>query len=717
METRKSGKKLIVPRIQTRSLDPSISTLPNYLDIGYRIRLLLFPLQHPQLSDALSGNNGTPVSLELSYIDLNPDIKQQIRQLFHPLFGRPTISYDPDFLLAVRALIVGGSVYNPNAQKPQHSALTNTTVDLNTDAKTDVSALFEEYKRRLQALDCSTICGLVWTSQYYAYRCRTCALSPCMSLCATCFRAADHTGHDFNMFKSHAGGACDCGDESVMRPNGFCSRHGAENTRKNRATRPPVPSELVAVPRLVVEQLIARLLLELRTSAAADKDRIESFDPLFELLNSMLDCGSVFRELIISILLDPAFFEAHEIRSLDQHDSLLQHPPPQTATSAGFDAVSISGDEGHASLIDLIRTFTDQLSTPHESSASINSRQSNSLSTRLRAHESSSERDRLSRAVLAELSAIQYGRPLEEFVFWLIYFKLPQSLVTFLLNQLPDEIMKEQFARVFTRQYVLVTQPLSNSPPEELQSLANRVVHVSVQLLSNEALARSLVVEERMLERLLLSLRLLLSGSLTRCKYMFRAERSTLAQASSEPLASFSTSSSFAPATEFTSVPAPSSASGPSQAAPSAMDTSDADASWTSPVTQLLDVSDAAEHFSDESEEDSSAEDSYSDSSAGDFSALTHIVLRSRLVPRQSGHVGLMSLLRRAHEPRHWPRALDCTTEILRTHSYWPFTSDFINLLHHREVCLRLLFDEQLLSTFLDVLALLQGIVSCYLSL
>ena len=31
-------------------------------------------------------------------------------------------------------------------------------------------------------------------------------------------------GHDYNMFKSQAGGACDCGDASVMRESGFCTR-------------------------------------------------------------------------------------------------------------------------------------------------------------------------------------------------------------------------------------------------------------------------------------------------------------------------------------------------------------------------------------------------------------------------------------------------------------------------------------------------------------
>ena len=68
--------------------------------------------------------------------------------------------------------------------------------------------------------DNAVTCGLVWTANFVAYRCRTCGVSPCMSLCGECFHAGNHEGHDFNMFKSQAGGACDCGDVSVMNPSG-----------------------------------------------------------------------------------------------------------------------------------------------------------------------------------------------------------------------------------------------------------------------------------------------------------------------------------------------------------------------------------------------------------------------------------------------------------------------------------------------------------------
>ena len=78
----------------------------------------------------------------------------------------------------------------------------------------------EEYKTILQSYDTPTICGLVWNKNFVAYRCRDCGILPCMSICADCFHAGNHEGHDFNMFKSQAGGACDCGDENVMKREG-----------------------------------------------------------------------------------------------------------------------------------------------------------------------------------------------------------------------------------------------------------------------------------------------------------------------------------------------------------------------------------------------------------------------------------------------------------------------------------------------------------------
>ncbi len=62
----------------------------------------------------------------------------------------------------------------------------------------------------------------------------------CMSLCAECFHNGNHEeeGHDYNMFKSQAGGACDCGDASVMRKSGFCKKVRCRNLSINSVADP-----------------------------------------------------------------------------------------------------------------------------------------------------------------------------------------------------------------------------------------------------------------------------------------------------------------------------------------------------------------------------------------------------------------------------------------------------------------------------------------------
>ena len=60
-----------------------------------------------------------------------------------------------------------------------------------------------------------------------------------------CFENGNHEGHDYNIFRSEAGGACDCGDASVMHKSGFCSHHGP-----NRVIPPPPPPGFLAAGKV-----------------------------------------------------------------------------------------------------------------------------------------------------------------------------------------------------------------------------------------------------------------------------------------------------------------------------------------------------------------------------------------------------------------------------------------------------------------------------------
>lgn len=70
----------------------------------------------------------------------------------------------------------------------------------------------------------SGVCGVVWKSNEYAYKCRTCERDPTCVICDQCFRFGDHSGHDYAMVRT-GGGCCDCGDPQAWQREGFCSRH------------------------------------------------------------------------------------------------------------------------------------------------------------------------------------------------------------------------------------------------------------------------------------------------------------------------------------------------------------------------------------------------------------------------------------------------------------------------------------------------------------
>lgn len=132
-------------------------------------------------------------------------------------------------------------------------------------------------------------------------------------------------------------------------------------------------------------------------------------------------------------------------------------------------------------------------------------------------------------ASLAVISAFEkdlsHSSFAEEFVFWTIVYQFPQKLVCFLLNMLPDTTYKEAFAESFVHHYSRVSLMLarfratdennghSMSRPSPHDLLSNCVVHVSVQLFSNEPLAEKLCRQQHLLHVIIASLRATIEGA------------------------------------------------------------------------------------------------------------------------------------------------------------------------------------------------------------
>ena len=130
-----------------------------------------------------------------------------------------------------------------------------------------------------------------------------------MSLCADCFQKGDHEGHDYNMFRSQAGGACDCGDSSVMRPSGFCSAHQPDPEGSEEERKPGAPEELTLIASLILPRLLHRLLVTLRLNDQVSAIR-ESDLFIVKVLTFLTEMGDTMRTIVSQILIDDQVYSS-----------------------------------------------------------------------------------------------------------------------------------------------------------------------------------------------------------------------------------------------------------------------------------------------------------------------------------------------------------------------------------------------------------------------
>ncbi|XP_053295045.1 E3 ubiquitin-protein ligase ubr3 isoform X1 [Pleuronectes platessa] len=364
---------------------------------------------------------------------------------------------------------------------------------------------FEEFCKTVRSYDNATLCGLVWTANFVAYRCRTCGISPCMSLCAECFNNGDHTGHDFNMFRSQAGGACDCGDSNVMRETGFCRRHRLR-TGENI---PSIPRDLLLMSEMVLPRFILCIVQYLRdgyveadTTAERDLQKVlQQLEPQISFLEELTKMGGAMRTVLTKILTNQQTFKElsmgqeenlHAKKNYDKYLSALKNSGLVSVEekSQGATADVPVGAEGGAGALVLLGTTAP--GAPDEASKEEDQDAGQSVGQRKRVKLSSSTKDpRI-------IDSLKHKCFLEELLFWTIKYEFPQKMVTFLLNMLPDQDYKITFTKTFVQHYAFIMKTLMKS--HESDTMSNRIVHISVQLFSNEELARHMTEECHLLD-------------------------------------------------------------------------------------------------------------------------------------------------------------------------------------------------------------------------
>uniref|UniRef100_A0A3Q3LCK0 E3 ubiquitin-protein ligase n=1 Tax=Mastacembelus armatus TaxID=205130 RepID=A0A3Q3LCK0_9TELE len=334
---------------------------------------------------------------------------------------------------------------------------------------------FEEFCKTVRSYDNATLCGLVWTANFVAYRCRSCGISPCMSLCAECFNNGDHTGHDFNMFRSQAGGACDCGDGNVMRETGFCRRHRLR-TGENV---PLIPRDLLLMSEMVLPRFIQCIIQYLRdgyvepdTSTERDLQKVlQQLEPQISFLEELTKMGGAMRTVLTKILTNQQTFKE---LSMGQEDNLYAKKNYDKYLSALKNSGLVSVEE---------------------------KAQGATADVTVGAEGGTGEMVLLGKIILAYscvIESLKHKCFLEELLFWTIKYEFPQKMVTFLLNMLPDQDYKITFTKTFVQHYAFIMKTLMKS--HESDTMSNRIVHISVQLFSNEELARHVTEECHLLD-------------------------------------------------------------------------------------------------------------------------------------------------------------------------------------------------------------------------
>ncbi|KAG8510474.1 E3 ubiquitin-protein ligase UBR3 [Galemys pyrenaicus] len=364
---------------------------------------------------------------------------------------------------------------------------------------------YDEFCAAVRAYDPAALCGLVWTANFVAYRCRTCGISPCMSLCAECFHQGDHTGHDFNMFRSQAGGACDCGDSNVMRESGFCKRHQI----KSSSNIPCVPKDLLMMSEFVLPRFIFCLIQYLRegynepADVPSEKDLnkvLQLLEPQISFLEDLTKMGGAMRSVLTQVLTNQQNYKdltsglgengcakkSQEKYLIALKSSGLTYPEDKLVygiqePSAGTSTLAVQGFAGAAGTL-------GQLDSSDEEDQD----GSQGVGKRKRVKLSSSTKDQ------SIMDVLKHKSFLEELLFWTIKYEFPQKMVTFLLNMLPDQEYKVAFTKTFVQHYAFIMKTLKKS--HESDTMSNRIVHISVQLFSNEELARQVTEECQLLD-------------------------------------------------------------------------------------------------------------------------------------------------------------------------------------------------------------------------
>ena len=134
-------------------------------------------------------------------------------------------------------------------------------------------------------------CQHQWSTPELSISCRDCANSGNSCICLSCFLNGNHKGHEYSVDAGSVGN-CDCGDLSLWKRSGFCSKHsGLGDQDKN--------------PQDYLDKNLQTLLTDVIFKAAFSSlsnftnDDTEKAISIIQFISSFLKFGDGFRRLIV----------------------------------------------------------------------------------------------------------------------------------------------------------------------------------------------------------------------------------------------------------------------------------------------------------------------------------------------------------------------------------------------------------------------------------
>lgn len=296
------------------------------------------------------------------------------------------------------------------------------------------------------------------------------------------------------------------GDESVMKKTGFCCRHSQDKKIKlcsptTSASPDSNPtddlSQLLFVAKALMPKIINRLLIELRRNDIQALTEIDVY--LTNLLSPLTAMGAPMRTIISEVLLDRKIYHQYArncntLGGLERKNFLLERYQQYIVARMEMPNFNLRHYYKGCSIC-----------PPGQCTLKLGDNE------------------------------FDHNTFVEELLFWTIQYEFPQKLVCFLLNMLRDSEYKQTFARSFVYHYSRTSMMLANfrnnedssnnaNKPTAHDLLSNCVVHVSVQLLSNESLAFKLCEEEHLLFILIASLKATIEGSDLECSNLTNSQ-------------------------------------------------------------------------------------------------------------------------------------------------------------------------------------------------